>query len=1052
MNGVIFRLLTRGPGLWLDVGGRGHRAGTPKEQCLLAILLLSPNQPVSVGQISERVWGGRPPHKSHSTIEKYVGNIRRRLRQLFDDRVRIRGKQGTYTLEVDPETIDVFRFHRLRDEAMVAARQGELERAIALYREAESLCGAEPLSGLEGSWAQRMGQDLADTLFRVRRERIGLELRLGRYADALDELPAMARAKPDDQVLVGHLMTALAHTGRRADALAVYRRTRAYLTENLGIEPDRKLFELHQRILDGRELPKGEPPEGEFPAQARSVRTPEERRDAPAPNELPADIPHFVGRERELELIARVRADRRGGGLVVIEGMPGVGKTALAVHAAHRVAARYPDARLYLDLRTHDAERPALDARTALGELLTRLGVPRREIPDTLDERAALWRGRVAGLRALVVLDDADGLEQVLPLLPGRLDRWGGLILVTTRTRTELIPEMRRIPLNVLPADEAARLWSRLTGDHAEHDRAERGAARRLRRRCAGLPLAIVELARRGTADEGLPRRPPRVDEAVLRSYRRLTPDQRRAFRRLGLFPGGDFPLDVVRVLTESSPEVALGHVEALLRCHLIDEGASGRFRFHRLVRSVAYDLARRDDPARDIRRAEGRLLRHYLQAADAADRALFPHRWRTLTPPAPDGHEPPALAAARDWFDAEWRTVLDLARYAAEHEWKSHCARLMHLLAEYLDFRGCYTDAAQGHALAVRACRDTGDQMGVARAALDLAFARYRTAYYTEAVYQAKEARRIYEARGRRREQARCLELHGLACWEQDERREALALWEEAAEHYREAGDRKGIADILRHKAMARWSMGWYAESGRLCDEALRIYREIGDRVGEMKTLNNKGHVAQSTARHREADLLYRQASAICKETTGRDNHAILDHNQGDLHKYKKRYETALECYARALAAYRKADNRRNQADVLNGIGEAYLELQRIEHALDHFHQAKRLAADIGCHSEEARALAGLAAVHREMDRYDHAMGLYEAALSMARSIGDPRLEAFIVDGVAHTQWDRGRHELARVRWRQARRLFADIGLHEFAKEIEIKLETLGGLPPDPD
>lgn len=1005
----------------------------------MAILLMSPNQAVSVDEISYRIWGEHPPAEYPKTIDRYVTRIRGRLRRLFGDRVKLRRKQGTYTLEVDPEAVDVCRFHQLRDEASDAERRNALERAIELYRAAESLCGGDPLAGLPGAWARRVAQELREKLFRIRRARIALELRLGRYNQALDELPGLVERHPDDQALAGYLMRALAATGRQAEALAVYRRTRAYFTENFGIEPDQELFELHQRILDG----------------GIGRRSPGDRRDVPGPSTLPEDIPHFVGRKNELEQIATVRADRQGGGLVVIEGMPGVGKTALAVHAAHRLAAGYPDARLYLDMQAHDPERPPLDPRTALAELLAMLGIPRRDIPGTLDERAALWRRWMADLRALVILDDADGLEHVLPLLPADPERWPGLVLVTTRSRTELIPGMRRIPLNVLPDGDAATLWAQLTGE-----KQEQSASGRLRRLCAGLPLAMTELARRpaSATDYAAARRFPQVQQAVWCSYRRLTAEQQRAFRRLGLFPGDDMSADVVSVLIDSSPDVALAQVAALRQHHLLDEGASGRFRFHPLIRAIAQELARSTDPERDRRGTGTRLLHHYLQTAEAADRAMFQHRRRRNVPALAHRLPAPTPAAAREWFDAEWRNLLKAALHAAEHEWQTECAQLMHLLAEYLDFRQLYTHAAAGHERAVRACRDIGDQYAMATASLDLAFARYRTAYYAEAMHHAMEAQRIYEALGCRGEQAQCLELLGLAHWERDTRREAFALWGEAAHAYQEVGDRKGLADVLRHQAMARWSNGKYEESDRLCDEALRIYREIGDRFGEMKTLNNKGHIAQSRDRHRDADRLYRQAAAIYKETTGQENHAILDHNQGDLHKYKKRFETALEYYERALAAYELAGNRRYQADVRNAMGETYLELEaypeteRLTTALDHFLRAKAMAEHIGCRSELARALAGIAAVRREYADYVAAQSWYGEARDLARAIDDPRLEAQIMDGLARTQQAQGASGAARVSWRLAILRYEELGLHERAEEIKIRLEAADGRSRDID
>ncbi len=568
------------------------------------------------------------------------------------------------------------------------------------------------------------------------------------------------------------------------------------------------------------------------------------------------------------------------------------------------------------------------------------------------------------------------------------------------------------------------------------------------------MPLAITQLigGSRDATGSSLIRDMPRVRDALHLSYRRLPPDQQRAFRRLSLYPGHDMTAEMVSVLADTPVEAAGPLIDSLLRRHLMEEGESGRFRLHRVVRRVAYDLARNVDHERETRATVRRLLRHCLRAADAADRAMFPHRWKALTVPENDRWDLPALSTARDWFDAEWRNVLALARYAFEHEWKTECAQLTHVLAEYLDFRHLLTEAAEGHALAIRACRDIGDDLGVARASLDLCLARFQTACYRDAAYYAGEALSFYEARGHRREMAICYERLGLACWGKDERRLALAFWDDAEDLYRELADRKGIADILRHKARARWNIGQYGEMKRLYDEALVIYKEIGDRLGEMKTLNDKGYVAQTMARHRDADTLYRRAGEIYKEITGQENHAILDHNQGDLNNYMRRYEIALDCYERALTAYRMAGHRRNQADVLNGMGEAYLGLGRSSAALGHFEQAKGLAAEIDCTSEEARALMGIASSQREMDNHELALDTYKNALSLARAIDDRRQQAMILDEQALTLSRCGRSDLARAVWRHAFGLCEDIGLQELARDIKLKLQTLGGVSMDFD
>lgn len=1026
MSGVLFRLLARGPGLWLEAGGRGEKAGTPKEQSLLAILLLSPNKAVSVDKISDHVWDESPCRASRETIERYVTKIRGRLRGLFGDRVKIIGKQGTYRLETAPETIDVHLFDLRRREAIAAERQGCLERAIKLYREAEGLFDGEPLSGFTSAWAREVRQDLEEKFFQVRKRRTALQVRLGRYDEVLDELADLVEQRPDDHVLVGNLMTALAATGRRADALKAYRRHRDHLVETQGIEPDRSLRELQRRILQG---------DGDVTGAGR--------RKVPGPCRLPADIPHFVGRKAELEQVGIVLADRPGGGVVVIEGMPGVGKTALAVHAAHRLAADYPDAQLYLDLKAHDRTSPPLTPRVAITRLLAMLGDTQARPSLSLDELSARWRARMADSRALLVLDDAAGLEQVRPLLPADPEHWDGLVIVTTRDRVE--PRgVRRIPLGTLAADEVAEMWHHLTGE-----RLDPALRRRLWSGCAGLPLAVEALARRGGVPGGDPHRPIReVCEAVERSYRRLTPERQRAFRRLGLLPGDDTAMDVATQVIDPTAQDPRAEIAALARSHLVDlagEGATERVRLHPLIRAAAAELARNTETTGDIRALGSRVLRHYLRTAEADDGALFPHRWRMISLSDRERFTRPTVADAFAWFEAEWRTILSLAKYAAEHEWQAECADLMHLVAEYLDFRGRHAEAAEGHERAVRACRDIGDRLGRARALLDLAFARFRTANCEEAVNHLWAAQRIFSAERRPREIGRCLELHGLVRWSQEEHRRALALFEDAEEYYRKAGDRKGVADTLRHKGMAKWSTGRYPDAERLFDEALGIYRELGDRIGEMKALTGKGHVAQHMARHRDADRLFRESSAIYRELTGEENHAILDHNQGDLHKYKRRYETALECYERALCSYRSAGNRRYEAEVLNAMGEACLGLGRTNEALEHFKRAQRLAEEISCRSQLARALVGLADIDRELGRHEDATRLYMDAHNLARTIDDLRQLALIIDRLAHVRLDEDHRDEARWLWWEARYLYRQIGLHAFAEEIDLKLKMLG-------
>jgi DNA-binding SARP family transcriptional activator/tetratricopeptide (TPR) repeat protein len=1016
MNGVEFRLLDPVPGLVLSVNGRPCPLGPPKEQCLLAVLLLSPGKALSKDHIITCVWGERPPAKARVNLDCRISRIRRTLRNAVGDRVRLLSKGGTCTIEVDPECIDLTRFDRLREKASAAAVGGDMERAIELLEAAEGLWAGEPLVGLPGDWAERTARRLSDALVDAKTARIGLELRLGRFAKVLDETRRLSARHPVNEVLSAHLMTALHGSGLRMDALNEYQRIRRRLREDLGLEPGSALQELHQRILRSGGA-------GTSPAGRPGTRP---------PDTLLGDTPHFVGRENELQMVGLIRAERPSPGVVVIEGMPGAGKTALAVRAAHMLAPYHPDARLYLNLRTHDVTRPPLDVATALFDLLEMLGVPRAQIPETAEERAVRWRAELDRRRSIVILDDAPDLDDIRLLLPKAPC---GLVLVTTRRRAALRQGIRRIPLGVLPDEHAAALCARLGVASTEIDG--------IVRETGGLPLALMNVARPARpVDPRNPGATATIAEAFAGSCRWLTGDQRVALHRLCLFPAHDMTMEIAQLLLDGLPD-GVSVIDVLARHHLIEQDGKGRYRIHPLLRDHARGQA---DSGGEDRRTVARLLDHYVQTLKNADGAVYPHRWKMPLGGSPGNGKPLSKAAAEEWLAAEWRNVLELARYAEQHEWQDHCANLIHLIAEFLDNEQHREEALDAHRRAVRVCQSIGSHRGTARALLDLALTEVRVGAHDDAARHAREASKIFDAVGLRAERARSYVQIGLAFWARDEHDQALTWYGEAEALYQELGDDRERANALRFQAMAHWSICQYPRSYQLCDEALEIYHRIGDRLGEAKTLNNKGHIEQSLARHREADDLYQRSSELYKEVTGKEWHAILDHNRGDQHRHKRRFEAALGHYRRALAAYRDTRDRANEPDVLNGIGMTYLAMERPAEALKHFQQAKEMAEEIGCRSQRVRALVGIAGVRRESGEFGAAWEIYCQALELARAIRDRRQEAEIHEGIA-IMHDRQRHlDGARRSWRTAYHLYDEIGLTEPRDRAKMQLQLCSG------
>ena len=886
--------------------GRRHDLGRARARSILAMLLLTPRALVPVETLIDRLWDTRPPAKARDSLSVYVARLRASLRQAVGDDVRLVGRAQGYVLEVDPETVDVHQFRRLRRQADSLAASGDYEQAAGLLREADGLWRGQALAGIGGDWAARMRDALEEERRAAILERAGYELELGRHADLVGELRQMLVQYPSDETLVAHQMTALCRSGRPADALSLYRETRSRLVEEQGTEPGAMLSELHQRILS-RDSGLAVRPSGR-----RSAGT------AP-PDTLPPETAEFVGRDRELASLT----GEHGGipGIAIIEGMPGVGKTVLAVRAARLVSGQYPDGTLYLNLHSHDPGSPSLDPAEALHRLLEMMSVPAAQIPETVGERTALWRAHLSRRRAVVILDDAAGHDQIGPLLPVTSRC---LILITTRRR---LPDFggRSLTLDVLPADEAITLFRRIIGESRAADADQIAAAVEL---CGRLPLAIQLTASRiaqdgppglsGLIDE-LSHSParlgdtgmaaPEVTAAFDLSYRALEPDHQQFFRRLGVSPCASFSLLAAAALggcTLAEAEKALG---ALLDYHLLTQTPGGQFRFHDLIHGYAATRATGDDPGTGRRQAVSRLLDYYLHTTDRADRVLHPLRRRAPGPLAQLPAGDPPLGTTEDaagWLESEWRNILQAARYAGRHEWKHKCADLIDLLADFMEIRAYWDEAAAAHALALQASRDIADPARIARAALALSAVRQQTGQHEAAIPLAEEAAAIYRSLADRSGEAGALDQIGLAHQRTARSREALAYFSEARILYRAAADPRGVADTLSHSGIACWYLGRYPEAHASMREALSLYRDVGDRRGEAKVHNNLGPVHLSNGYHRDALGAYQRSLQIFREIGGPQNEANLHHNIGSVHRYKGSYEEALAACRRALTIYR--------------------------------------------------------------------------------------------------------------------------------------------------
>jgi DNA-binding SARP family transcriptional activator/tetratricopeptide (TPR) repeat protein len=1027
--------------------GQRQDLGPARARCILAMLLLSPRTVVPVDLLIERLWDTRPPPKARESLSVYIARLRGSLRQAVGDGVQLVGRAGGYMLDVDDETVDIHQFRRLRRQAAALAASGDHDHAAVLLREADGLWRGEALAGIGGDWVARMRESLQEERRAAIVQRVASDLEAGRHAGLVGDIRNLLAQYPLDETLIGYQMTALYRSGRPADALRLYRDTRERLIDAQGTDPGPTLAELHQRIL-ACDPGLAARPSG-LPGRA-----------AP-PDTLPPQTPEFVGRSAEL---GRLTA---GPGIAVIEGMPGVGKTALAVRAARAAAGQYPDGTLYLNLHSHDPASPSLGPAEALHRLLQMLSVPSGQIPETIGERTALWRAHLSRRRAVVILDDAAGHDQIRPLLPvtGQC-----LMLITSRRRLPGLRGARALTLDVMPVDEASTLFRQIAGRGGAGEADQVATAVGL---CGRLPLAIQLTASRiaqdgwpslgGLIDElshstarlgGTGPASPEVIAAFDLSYRALEPDHQRFFRRLGVGPCAAFSLQAAAALGGCSVAEAEKALATLIDCHLLGPAAGSQFRFHDLIRSYAAGRAARDDPETEQRQAVARLLDYYLHTADRADRVLHPLRRRM---PVQVAHVPmasPAVSTQEDaaaWLESEWRNILQAACHADRHEWQQKCSDLIHVLADFIEIRAYWDEAITAHATALQACRELADPARIAQASLALAVVRQQTGRHEMALPLAEEAAEIYRLLHDRRGEAEALDQIGLAYQRTARSREALAYFDEAQILYRATADLRGVADTLSHSGIACWHLGRYPEADDHLRQALLLYRQVGDRRGEAKALNNLGRVQLYHGYHREALEAYQRSQQIFEQIGGAHSQAVVCQNIGGIHHYKGSYADGLAACRQALTIYRSIGDLPDEAEALNDIGAIYQSASCYDEALIHHEKAQRIAEEIGSVSQQLIAARRIADIHQGSGRYAEALDRYHAALRLAREIGDPYEEGKCLQGIAESTFAAQRQpHSARIVFRQALDIFERLGVPE-AESARIRIETIDpafGLP----
>ncbi len=916
----------------LYVAGRPVSVGVRMQRFVLAVLALEANRLVTTDRLIDLTWSDRPPATARRIIQTQISRLRATLAGVgVDDLLRLRSEPAGYLLDADAHRIDAHRFTALVARAGTTAggtgatagattgagaggttRLAVLDQALGLWR-GPALAGTA-----DESTRASLTRHLDEARWTAMEDRLDAMLRQGRDDDVIADAGRLVAEHPYRHRFTAHLMLALYRAGRSVDALDIYRQARERLADEFGLDLPAELQRLEGAIIRNEPLRN----------LAAAPPVPRRNTDAPlVPRQLPAPAQTFSGRLRELATLEQVHDSSTGVVIVGIDGMAGVGKTALAVQAAHRIADRYPDGQLFIDLHGYTHGIEPIQPADALDHLLRALGVPGTQIPTGLDQRAALYRTRLADQRVLIVLDNAATEAQVAPLLPGAP---GSMVLVTSRRRLTGLDQTHTLSLDTLPTPDAIALFVRTAGEGRLAGEPPE-LLTELAELCGRLPLALRIAATRLRARPAwslshlvrrLRDRQDRLGElhagqssvtaALELSRRYLSSDQQRAYRLLGLHPGPEFDPYATAALLESSLSHATRTLDQLLEAHLLAEPAPGRYRFHDLTRAHAAAAAADEQtaPIRDA--ALDRLLDYYRYTSGTAIHTAYPYE-REDRPQAPDAYTPvpelPGRAPALNWLDTELSNLLAAARYAADHGRPAHVSYLSSSLHRHLRSRGRCRDAETLHQLALATAGTTGDQVGQLTALVGLG------------------------------------DSHGLQ-----------GRPSHAADHYQ---------------------------------RALRLARAAGHHIGELTALNGLGHIRRRQGRPTHATDHHLRALRLARSTGHRAGELDALSGLAELHRRQGQNKQSVGYHQQALHLARTTGHRIGELAALNGVGRSLLATHRPDAAVAHYEQALVLAGALNQPGDQARAHHGLADAHYRLNRYEQASHHWRRALDILTGLG---------------------------------------------------------------
>jgi DNA-binding SARP family transcriptional activator/tetratricopeptide (TPR) repeat protein len=901
---------------------RAHRGdqeipmGSPQQRALLGALLLRGSHTATAEELIDAIWGEEPPDQAKAALRTYASRIRKAL---GDDAELMVSESGGYAIRTGRACSDVVLDHDTAtahvSDAEKSAASGDRSGARESYAAALAQWSGEPLAHVPGPFAERHRSRLTEWQLSLQEHRIDLDLQLGCHTEAVSELTALTAAHPLRERLRELLMLALYRSGRQAEALAVFADTRRLLGDELGVDPCAELCALHQRILEADQSLALAPDEPPGPATPRPAQ----------PAQLPAAVADFTGREAFVAELKDQLAQAEGTVMAVsaVAGIGGVGKTTLAVHVAHAAAEYFPDGQLYVDLQ--GAGPSASEPEAVLGAFLRSLGVEDANIPDSVEERSALFRSLLSGRRVLTLLDNARDAAQVRPLLAGAA---GCAALVTSRTRMVDLAGAHLVDLDVMSPEEAMTLFARIVGK--ERVTAERQAAMSVVGACGFLPLAIriaaARLASRrtwtvATLAEKLADERRRLDELQVGDqavkatfelgYGQLDPEQARGFRLLGLADGPDISVPAAAALLDRPAEKTEPLLESLVDASLLESAAPGRYRFHDLVRLFARACAERDEqPPSERAAAVSRLLDFYLATAKSVfalerpGERLVDFLEHTETP----GLRFTNQTSAIDWLFAESACFLAAARQLGRGDTLRRAVDLLMATSDLaeagINVRQ-YEQAAQELKEAARAAKDTRAE---ARSRSILTGLHLTTGSFTEADEEARMAGALGAAADDPISSSYALNDRGIVANYQGRHVDAEEYLTQALRTFQGYGNHPSEASALCNIARAHIGTGRADSAVALAEQAVGIYRRLDMSMRLANGLYALGIALTAAVRLTEAEREFLEALEIFR-------HSRQQLWEGMTHF--RLAEVYLASHQAALAA-----GQAEQALALRGIG----------------------------------------------------------------------------------------------------------------------------------